>query len=349
MLGPPKLRLLDQPVTVSREALVPPDNFYRFLDAKLDLSFVRTWVRRVIASYALNLSAPSALHTALALRQAIGRKGEPGWHVCGIPAVFYTDHGSDFTSRHLEQVAADLKMQLVFSMPGVPRGRGKIERFFGTVNQLFPCTLASYTPPGTVPPPPPTLTLSELDVRFHTFLIAEYHQRVHSETGARPQDRWDQGGFLPRLPESLEQLDLLLLTVATPRKVHPDGIHFAGLRYLDLALAGYVGEAVTIRYDPRDLAELRVYHHDTFVCRAICPELAAQTITLKDLVRVRTERRRALRGTLTDREQLVQAFLAVHTPPPLPAHPEPAAGEAATAPRLKRYSNDSRDDGIGDE
>jgi transposase len=44
MLGPPKLRLLDRPVAVSLEDLVPADNFYRYLDAKLDLSFVRTWV-----------------------------------------------------------------------------------------------------------------------------------------------------------------------------------------------------------------------------------------------------------------------------------------------------------------
>jgi putative transposase len=37
------------------------------------------------------------MNTALALRHAICRKTEPGWHVCGIPDVFYTDHGS--TSR----------------------------------------------------------------------------------------------------------------------------------------------------------------------------------------------------------------------------------------------------------
>jgi hypothetical protein len=42
--------------------------------------------------------------------------------VCGIPDKFYTDHGSDFTSRHLEQVAADLHMALVFSIAGKPRG-----------------------------------------------------------------------------------------------------------------------------------------------------------------------------------------------------------------------------------
>jgi len=75
---------------------------------------------RAIAGYAVNLDAPSALQTALALRQAIWRKSEPGWHVCAIPDAFYTDHGSDFTSGHLEQVAIDLKIRLVFSRQGKP-------------------------------------------------------------------------------------------------------------------------------------------------------------------------------------------------------------------------------------
>jgi transposase len=45
MLGPTKPRRLDQPIAVSLEALVPTDHFYRHLEAKLDLSFVREWVR----------------------------------------------------------------------------------------------------------------------------------------------------------------------------------------------------------------------------------------------------------------------------------------------------------------
>jgi putative transposase len=36
----------------------------------------------------------------------------------------------------------------------------------------------------------------------------------HSETKMAPAQRWEKGAFLPRMPESLEQLDLLLLTVA---------------------------------------------------------------------------------------------------------------------------------------
>ena len=45
MLGPRKQRGLDRWVPVSLEALVPPGHFYRHLDAKLDLEFVRDLVR----------------------------------------------------------------------------------------------------------------------------------------------------------------------------------------------------------------------------------------------------------------------------------------------------------------
>ena len=69
--------------------------------------------------------------------------------------------------------------------------------------------------------------------------------------------------------------------------MHRDGIHCHGLRYLDLTLAAYVGEQVTVRYDPRDLAEIRVFHRGKFLCRAVAPELAAKTISLKDLQNAR--------------------------------------------------------------
>src|SRR5260370_31099694 len=58
------------------------------------------------------------------------------------------------------------------------------------------------------------------------------------------------------MPESLEQLDLLLMQEVRARKVRRDGIHFQSLRYLSLTLAAYVGEEVTIRFDPRDLGEI---------------------------------------------------------------------------------------------
>src|SRR3954463_8649800 len=49
MLGPHKQRQFDRQLLVSLENLVPPDNFYRSLDDKLDLSFVRDWVTDLYA------------------------------------------------------------------------------------------------------------------------------------------------------------------------------------------------------------------------------------------------------------------------------------------------------------
>ena len=49
MLGPAKPRRLDEPIAVSLEDLVPADHFYRHLEAKLDLGFVRDWTRELYA------------------------------------------------------------------------------------------------------------------------------------------------------------------------------------------------------------------------------------------------------------------------------------------------------------
>jgi len=47
---------------------------------------------RAVAGYFLFFEAPSAAQTALALRQAIWRKDDPRWHVCGIPDVLYLEY-----------------------------------------------------------------------------------------------------------------------------------------------------------------------------------------------------------------------------------------------------------------
>jgi len=310
-------------------------------------SIVRPWLTividdhsRAIAAYRISTSAPSALQTALALRNAIWRKSEAGWTVCGIPEVLYTDHGSDFTSHHIEQVCAELKIRLIFSTVAQPRGRGRIERFFGTLNT---CCLADL--PGYIahkgPPAKANLTLAELDAALRHFILQTYHHTPHSVTGEAPQARWSRGGFLPHMPMSLEQLDLLLLTVIRPRQVHRDGIRFQSLRYIDPILAAFVGEAVTIRYDPADIAEIRVYRDDRFLCRAICQELAGETVSLKDIIRARAERRRDLQSIIKSRRSLVDQVLvrpAAASPAVLP--PPPAATTATEAPRLRRYQHE---------
>jgi putative transposase len=227
-------------------------------------------------------------------------------------------------------------------MVGRPRGRGKIERFFESVSQVLLPRLPGYGPGGTVQKA--ELTLAAMAPELERFLVDEYHNEPHTTTGFRPHERWTSGGFLPRMPESLEQLDLLLLTVPKARRVHPDGIRFSGLRYIDAALAAYVGEEVLLRYDPRDIAEVRVFHAGRFVCRAVCQELAGETVPLREVIRARERRRRELRRTIQDRRKVVDSLLEARrgcvtegTPGDAPESPPEPPRPGRT---LKRYADD---------
>lgn len=289
---------------------------------------------RAVAGYFLTFQDPTAIHTALVLHQAIWRKSNSDWPICGIPEKFYTDHGSDFTSRHLEQVAVDLKINLVFSKVGVPRGRGKIERFFLTINQLFLQDLPGYI--GNQTSNTSLITMKELDEKLSDFIIYNYHHRSHGTTKKEPIHAWNHSGFLPNMPESLESLDLLLLNVAKPRKVHSDGIHFQGLRYINTNLAAYVGESVVIRYDPRDIAEIRIFFKDQYLCTAIAPEISDYTVDLKDIVSARNKIRRSMRKQI-DSGKTVAEEVAMSKQKDLKGN---TAKSNSKKSKLKRYFNE---------
>ncbi len=68
--------------------------------------------------------------------------------------------------------------------------------------------------------------------------------------------------------------------------------------------APYVSTSVTIRYDPRDLSEIRAFHRDRFLCRAINPE-PAEIPSPKDIQTARVAYRCALRGQLAIRRATV--------------------------------------------
>ncbi len=296
---------------------------------------VRPWLTvvlddyaRAVCGYYTFLDAPSAMNTCLALRQAIWPKPDPNWAMCGLPDVLYVDHGSDFTSDHLTRTMIDLHIRLIYSTVARPQGRGKVERFFGTINTELLATLPGHLTPGNRNPVP-QLTVTELDHAIKEF-ITEYNNRLHQEIGASPRDAWIGDGWLPRMPNSLEQLDGFLLHVAKPRIVQRDGIRFQGQRYISPTLAPYTGKRITIRYDPRDISEIRVYDHDIFVCIAIDEDNPNRTISLKEIQAARNKRRRELRAGINQRIA-VTPQPSTPIPPPKPKRPER---------RLKVYEED---------
>ncbi|MDN6500068.1 MAG: Mu transposase C-terminal domain-containing protein, partial [Yaniella sp.] len=142
-------------------------------------------------------------------------------------------------------------------------------------------------------------------------------------------------GWLPRLPESIDELNLLLLSVAKHRIVRRDGVHFQGLRYVSPLLAAYVKEPVVIRYDPRDISEIRVFHKDQYLCKAVDPDHANATVSLKDVQTARAARRHELRGQINQRIAVVAE--PQHTSAPNQTTP---VASRPKKPKLRTYFED---------
>ena len=76
---------------------------------------------RAIAGFLISFDSPSAAADGLGAPPGdLAESRTPIGSSSAFPKIFYTDNGSDFTSAHLEQVAADIKMRLIFSAPGQP-------------------------------------------------------------------------------------------------------------------------------------------------------------------------------------------------------------------------------------
>lgn len=113
-----------------------------------------------------------------------------------------------------------------------------------------------------------------------------------------PIEKWNHSDFLPTMPTSFTDLDLLLMTVKKNRIVRSDGIHLFGLRYLHQNLTAFIGEDVCIRYDPRDVSEIRIYKNNKFLCIAVCTSLERNTIGLKEIERERNNLKRELKNDI---------------------------------------------------
>jgi putative transposase len=98
------------------------------------------------------------------------------------------------------------------------------------------------------------------------------------------------------------------------------------------------GDAVTIRYDPRDLSEIRVFYRSNFLCRAVSEEHAGEVVTLKDIQAARRMHRRSLRTTINERVARVVDFLPVQQSKP--PEEQKACTRGQRRPKLRVYQED---------
>jgi putative transposase len=174
------------------------------------------------------LNASRALRTGIASR--------------GLPTAVYVDNGSPFVSGQLLRACAVLGIRLIHSRPGRPEGRGKIERVFRTVRQEVLGELEDHPPQS----------LQELNQTFQAWVEQVYHQRVHTETGQTPLERFVVAGP-PQLPAEVSLREAFRW--AERRTVSRTGtVEMHGNTYeVDPELAG---RRVELIFDPLELCEV---------------------------------------------------------------------------------------------
>ena len=198
--------------------------------------------------------AEDTVRLAAALRPALAARG--------VPASVYVDNGSAFVDAWLLRACAKLGIRLTHSTPGRPQGRGKIERFFRTVNDQFlvevgPAADTLAVTGNASPVADPAAGLLELNRLFGGWVEQVYHRAWHSETGQTPLGRWAAGWAqqLPARPtaEALSEA-FLWETARTVRKNATVSLHSNTYQVEDIL----IGRKVELVFDPFDLTHIQV-------------------------------------------------------------------------------------------
>jgi putative transposase len=261
----------------------------------------RPWLTTVIDTYSrcivgihLGMEVPSAVVVCLALRHAIlpkqyssAYKLTQEWGTYGVPRYLYTDGGKDFQSKHLEQVASELK--IVLCQRRYPAEGGIVERPFGTLNSELFMTLPGYTGNTTKRRPKQaessaSLTLLEVEQYIVRYLVERYNQGIDARIGNQTRlGRWEAGSLVQLALLSDRELDICLMR-RDRRVVYRGGyIQFANLSYRGEYLEGYIGSWVVLRYNPRDITSILIYREeggkDIFLSRAHANGLETESLS----------------------------------------------------------------------
>lgn len=167
----------------------------------------------------------------------------------GLVEQAYADNGKIYSSNHLQSVCGRLGIHLSHTRPYKPQGRGKLERFFSTVQK-------SFLPEIEVMLREKIMSVDEINDYFFIWLRQHYHEKVHSATKQKPMLSFESDSYPLRRVDLATLVDAFL--VEETRKVDKTGVfRLNGIEYqapLELART-----KISVRYDPFDLESVQVY------------------------------------------------------------------------------------------
>jgi putative transposase len=248
---------------------------------------------RMVTGFSVSFDPPGALAVGLCLAHAILPKDtwlarheiNTPWPVWGIMDTVHADNAKEFRGSMLHKACEEYRIDLHWRPVARPHCGGHIERLLGTLNHeihtLPGSTFSNPVARGTYDSEQhAAMTLSEFE-RWLSILIVEiYHQRLHSELGITPLQKYEEGIFGTDerpgrgLPERLLDETELRLTFMpyAERTVQPHGLVIDEIQYYDDVLKPWIHSTdphettgkrkrkFIVRRDPRDIS--RVYFYD---------------------------------------------------------------------------------------
>jgi putative transposase len=196
-----------------------------------------------------------------------------------------------------------------------PSEGGIVERPFKTFNTELFSTLPGYTGSNVQERPEEAekdarLTLKQLEQILVRYIVDNYNQRIDARMGDQTRfQRWDAGLRIAPDVISERELDICLMK-QTRRSIQRGGyLQFENLMYRGEYLAGYAGENVVLRYDPRDITSVLIYRQEgskeVFLSRAHAQDLETEELSL-DEAKASSRRIREAGKTLSNRSILAE-------------------------------------------
>lgn len=245
---------------------------------------------RMVAGYYVSFDPPGTLASGQCLANAILPKDnwlskhnlKVEWRLWGKPAKIHMDNAKEFRGKTIIMACKDLGINIDWRPVATPEFGGHIERLLGTfareIHALPGTTFANTKQRGEYDSESSAVfTLSEFEEWFVTLITGVYHQRVHSELGMSPLEKYRQGVFGDKdnpgsgLQERITDEHRLRLDFLPyeERTIQPYGVVMDEVYYYSDVLRPWINamdpnspkykRKFLFRRDPRDISVLWFY------------------------------------------------------------------------------------------
>lgn len=261
------------------------DNEGNLVIGRVWLTCVMDHTTRMIAGYLLSAEAPDTTRILEVLRFSMLPKTRPlldslgvksDWPIAGVPSEVATDRGKELLSGSAHRAFQVLGIDAVIMPPRTPQAKGRIERFFGTLNTLLFHQFAGTTKSNPSakgdrkPLQEARVTFDELNSLIARTICDVYHNKRHSVLRSSPLQMWNK--LTARYPvvnlksgPDIREATMLSYEATVTRS----GIRIEGIQYGSPDLARIRSRAhahvrsrgnpmVPVLLDPDDVSLIRV-------------------------------------------------------------------------------------------